>query len=97
MEALSHGNSEAEKKWAEYLDHLAVLISNLRMAYDMDIILGGEVGGYLADHMIPLGEKVMEYNGFDCDIRYLKNCTYRKETSAVGAAKHFFYELIRNI
>lgn len=97
MEALSHGNSEAEKKWAEYLDHLAVLISNLRMAYDMDIILGGEVGGYLADHMIPLGEKVMEYNGFDCDIRYLKNCTYRKEASAVGAAKHFFYELIRNI
>lgn len=90
MEALSHGNSEAEKKWAEYLDHLAVLISNLRMAYDMDIILGGEVGGYLADHMIPLGEKVMEYNGFDCDIRYLKNCTYRKEASAVGAAKHFF-------
>ena len=97
MEALSHGNSEAEKKWAEYLDHLAVLISNLRMAYDMDIILGGEVGGYLADYMIPLGEKVMEYNGFDCDIRYLKNCTYRKEASAVGAAKHFFYELIRNI
>ena len=27
----------------EYLDYLAVLISNLRMAYDMDIILGGEM------------------------------------------------------
>lgn len=97
MDALSKGNSKAEKKWEEYLDHLAVLISNLRMAYDMDIILGGEVGGYLADYMLPLGEKVMEYNGFDRDIRYLKNCTYRKEASAVGVAKHFFYELIKNI
>ena len=67
------------------------------MAYDMDIILGGEVGGYLADHMLALGKKVMEYNGFDRDIRYLKNCTYRKESSAVGAAKHFFSEFIKNI
>ena len=70
---------------------------NLRMAYDMDIILGGEVGGYLPDHMLPLGEKVMEYNGFDRDTRYLKNCSYRKEASAVGAAKTLFHELIKNI
>ena len=97
MEALSEGNAKAQKKWAAYLDNLAILISNLRMAYDMDIILGGEVGGYLADHMLALGEKVMEYNGFDRDIRYLKNCTYRKESSAVGAAKHFFSEFIKNI
>ena len=97
MQQLEERKESAQQVWQEYLEYLAVLISNLRMAYDMDIILGGEVGGYLADHMIPLGEKVMEYNGFDCDIRYLKNCTYRKEASAVGAAKHFFYELIRNI
>ena len=90
MDSLSAGEADASEKWGEYLDHLAVLISNLRMAYDMDIILGGEVGGYLPDHMLPLGEKVMEYNGFDRDTRYLKNCSYRKEASAVGAAKHFF-------
>ena len=40
MEALSEGNTKAQKKWAAYLDNLAILISNLRMAYDMDIILG---------------------------------------------------------
>lgn len=76
--------------WNEYLDHLAVLISNLRMAYDMDIILGGDVGGVLSDYMIPLGEKVMAYNGFEHDVSYLKNCSYKKEASAVGAAKYFF-------
>ncbi len=42
MEQLRQGNKEAEQKnGQEYLDHLAILISNLRMAYDMDIILGG--------------------------------------------------------
>lgn len=39
--------------------------------------------------MIPLGQKVLSYNGFDRDISYLKNCSYEKEASAVGAAKHF--------
>lgn len=97
MEQLKSGDEAAEEKWSEYLDMLAVLISNLRMAYDMDIILGGEVGGYLAEHMLPLGEKVMEYNGFDHDIRYLRNCSYKRETSAVGAAKHFLQDFIKNI
>ena len=97
MEQLKSGDEAAEEKWSEYLDMLAVLISNLRMAYDMDIILGGEVGGYLAEHMLPLGEKVMEYNGFDHDIRYLRNCSYKREASAVGAAKHFLQDVIKNI
>lgn len=97
MEQLKSGDEAAEEKWSEYLDMLAVLISNLRMAYDMDIILGGEVGGYLAEHMLSLGEKVMEYNGFDHDIRYLRNCSYKREASAVGAAKHFLQDFIKNI
>lgn len=97
MEKLKYGNPEAEKKWDEYLNNLAILISNLRMAYDMDIILGGEVGGYLSDYMIPLCEKLLEYNGFDRDARYLKNCSYKKEASAAGAAKYFIQDFIQNM
>lgn len=97
MKQVEQNEPAARTKWDAYLDHLAILISNLRMAYDMDVILGGEVGGYLSDYMIPLGEKVLSYNGFDRDIRYLKNCSYKKEASAVGAAKHFLYEFIKNI
>ena len=97
MQQLRDGDEMAEKKWETYLDYLAILISNLRMAYDMDIILGGEMGGYLTDYMIPLGEKVMQYNGFDHDLRYLKNCSYKKEASAVGVAKHFLQEFIRKM
>mgnify|MGYP004528117169 FL=1 len=97
MQQLEKKEKTAEQIWQEYLNNLAILISNLRMAYDMDIILGGEVGGYLADYMIPLGEKVMEYNGFDHDVRYLKTCSYKKEASAVGVAKHFLQEFTKNM
>ena len=47
MKSLENKETKAEGLWQEYLKNLAILISNLRMAYDMDIILGGEVGGYL--------------------------------------------------
>lgn len=45
MEQVKSGDCSANATWENYLDHLAILISNLRMAYDMDIILGGDVGG----------------------------------------------------
>lgn len=97
MEQLKKGNTTIRREWQNYLDYLAILISNLRMAYDMDIILGGDVGGYLPDYMMDLGEKVFAYNGFDRDLTYLKNCAYKKEASAVGVAKHFFYDFIKKI
>ena len=40
MKRVGEKEREAEQIWQEYLDKLAILISNLRMAYDMDIILG---------------------------------------------------------
>lgn len=94
---LQEKDDEIEGKWDEYLEYLAILISNLRMAYDMDIILGGDVGGILADYMIPLSEKVMKYNKFEHDVSYLKNCSYKKEASAVGVAKHFFHDYMMQI
>ena len=62
MEKIESGDEKNLQTWNAYLDHLAVLISNLRMAY----------------------------NGFEHDVSYLKNCSYKKEASAVGAAKYFF-------
>lgn len=93
MEQVKDGDPEANTVWEQYLNHLALLISNLRMAYDMDIILGGDVGGILSDQMIQLGQKVLDYNRFDRDISYLKTCAYKKEASAVGAAKYFLMQI----
>ncbi len=88
---------KTKEVWEEYLANLAILISNLRMSYDTDIILGGEVGGYLQDYMVELGRKIFKYNLFDDDLSYLKNCSYRKEASAVGVAKQFFWKVMETI
>lgn len=90
-------NSDNNQIWQEYLENLAILISNLRMAYDTDIILGGDVGGYLSDYMVELGQRTLKYNLFDADSSYLKICSYQKEASAVGVAKQFFVKLIETI
>lgn len=97
MERLEKKEAGAVRIWDEYLDHLAVLVTNLRMAYDTDIILGGDVGGYLPKYLLDLSEKVFRHNMFDGDISYLKTCSYQKEASAVGAAKHFFTLFIQQI
>lgn len=97
MEKVDKKQEQALKVWEEYLDHLAIVITNLRMAYDTDIILGGYVGGCLDKHMLELGKKVMANNLFDSDISYLKTCSYQKEASAVGAAKYFIDDYIGNL
>lgn len=89
--------AKADIIWEDYLEHLAILITNLRMAFDTDIILGGDVGGYLGPHMVSLSEKILKYNLFDGDTSYLKICSYKTEASAVGVAKHFFQVFIEHI
>lgn len=47
--------------------------------------------------MIELGKKIFKYNLFDDDLSYLKNCSYRKEASAVRVAKQFFWKVMETI
>lgn len=90
-------DKKAGQIWQTYLENLAILVSNLRMSFDTDIILGGDVGGYLPGHMVELGQKIFKYNLFDGDLSYLKNCSYQKEASAVGVAKQFFRKFIETL
>lgn len=97
MQKLKDGDKECKTKWRKYIDNLAILISNLRMAYDMDVILGGDVGGWLQEYMMVLGEQVRQYNGFDLDNEYIKNCVYKREASAMGAARYFLDEFAEKL
>ena len=94
---LIDNDENCRELWNTYLENLAILISNVRMAFDSDIILGGDVGGYLSSHMMDLGERVMKYNLFDGDSSYLKNCTYKRDAAAVGVAKQFFKKFIQQL
>ncbi len=94
---LKKGNKECIKAWQEYLDYLAIAISNLRMAFDCDIILGGYLGGYLEDYLVELGLNVMKYNNFDIDTTFFRSGKYKKEAAAVGAGIRFIEKYFDSI
>lgn len=89
FEKLDEGNDLFRKVWEEYLGHLVVAVSNLRMIFDCDVILGGYVGGYLETYMTDLRKRVLAYNLFDEDVTFVKNCKIKSEASAAGVALKF--------
>lgn len=97
MRRVAEKDPHAVAVWNEYLDYLAITVSNLRMMYDTDIILGGDVGAYLEPYMMEFGKRVMALNKFDHDISYLKNSMYKRGGAAAGAALHFIYKFISEV
>ncbi|WP_346908262.1 ROK family transcriptional regulator [Faecalicatena orotica] len=97
FERLDKGDTDFQKIWDEYLEYLAITVTNLRMAYDCDIILGGYVGGYIGKYMAELSKKVVKYNGFENDTTYLKTCSFKKEVSAVGIAMSFVEQYFESL
>ena len=90
FEQLQKGNRTIQAVWDRYLEHLSILITNLRMAFDCDIMLGGYIGGYLKQYLPELSRKAIQYNQFEDDTLYLKCCTHDREASAIGVAMTFF-------
>ncbi|MCI9269978.1 MAG: ROK family transcriptional regulator [Dorea sp.] len=88
FERLRQGEEETVQVWDTYLDDLAVLATNLRMALDMKIVIGGEVGTYLEPYMGVLQKKALEYDRFARDIDYLQpvRADRREHGGALGAA-----------
>ena len=88
---------EALKIWDQYLDDLAVAVTNLRMIFDCRIVLGGYVGGCLDEFLPELSAKVMKYNNFDVDTGYLSAGKYKLNAAAYGAALGFIEKIFENI
>lgn len=97
FEKLENGDRNLELVWNEYIDNLALEVSNLRTIFDCDIILGGYVGGYMEKYLNTLRKKVLQYNMFDEDVTFLKNCKIKSEASAVGIAMQFIDNFIYNL
>lgn len=72
--------------WDVYLDHLAILVTNLRMLLSVDLVAGGQVGAQIGPHMEHLRAKAAEYDRFARDIDYIFPCVQREYACALGAA-----------
>ncbi len=97
FDKLKENDKECKNAWNEYIKYLAIAVSNLRMAFDCDIILGGYVGGYMEEYLIELGQSVLQYNNFDLDSTYIKSSKYKKEAAAVGAGIQFIEKYFNSI
>lgn len=83
---VSANDETSTARWVQYLDDLAIGVSNLRMIFDTDIILGGYIGGYMDAYMDLFLQKVRMYNNFDIDETYIRTGKHKQLSSALGAA-----------
>ncbi|MFP4698215.1 MAG: ROK family protein, partial [Eubacteriales bacterium] len=97
FERLNAGDSRLKKIWNEYLEYLVIAITNLRMFYDCDIILGGYVGANLDKYLHVLLQKTKDYNLFDNQVSYIKTCKSKTEASALGIAISFLKKYLLNL
>lgn len=86
FDAVQARSSSACKKWDAYLDHLAILLTNLRMMANVDLVVGGAVGSFIAPWLEQLNEKAASYDRFARDIDYIFPCKRREHAFAVGAS-----------
>lgn len=86
FQRLNDGDEKLEGIWDEYLEYLAIAISNVRMCLDCDVILGGYVGAYMEPYIMELENRILKYDIFEKNISYVKTCCAGKDASALGGA-----------
>ena len=84
---LDSGDETCIKRWETYLDNLAMAVTNLRMAYDCNVILGGYMGGYIAQYPGCFFEKAETYNKFDQDTSYISMGKHKRQSTVIGIAQ----------
>ena len=87
FDKLAAGDEDNRKRWDTYLENLAIAVTNVRMALDCSIILGGYVGGNMEPYLDEFVHKTKKYNNSDTDSAYLSSGKYKYLASAVGAAQ----------
>lgn len=89
FQRLAAGDEAIKQIWDEYIMYLALAINNLRMIFDMDIVLGGSIRCYLEPYMHQLSEQINQLNTFEQVTSYVKLAHKKQEASAMGAALYF--------
>lgn len=91
------GNKGFQDFFDEYLNYLAIAVNNLRMCYDCDVILGGNVGAYMTDYIDILREKAVALNPYEQDASYIRACHYKTEAAAAGAALYYVNQFVLSV
>jgi len=83
---LNSNDPECKKIFNDYLKYLAITITNIRMIFDCNIIIGGYAGDFMDDYMEELKKRLIKLNPYDENADFVRVSKYRGAASAVGAA-----------
>ncbi len=94
---LESKDPKAESIWSEYLEDLSVAVSNIRMLYDSNIVIGGYLGQYMDQYLDQLNSLCIPNDPYCDSIDYLSVCKYKNEASATGGALYYIVSFIQSV
>ncbi len=97
FDTLHSGDPVAAALWDDVLRHLAIGITNIKMVFDCDVILGGFVSEYLEEYLPVIRKYVAEGNPFGDNGDFVKLGRFPRKAGMMGIAWHFANEYIDNI
>lgn len=86
FQEIEKGSKEERYVWEKYLNNLALGIHNLKMTFDLDIIIGGEISHYLTNYIEEINEKVKKLLQIKKDITFLRISQLGENAPAQGVA-----------
>lgn len=97
FEGVNQGNPEYAALWKDFLFHLAIGASNIRMALDCTVVLGGFMSQYLDPYLPMLREYAAANDPFERRADYLQLGVLRSHAVPLGAALHFIRDFLDTV
>ncbi len=94
---LHEGDAVCRNAFDEFLDWLALAVTNLSMAYDCEVVVGGFVGSFLDEFLPELRRRAAPLNTFEQNAEYTRICRHHLEASALGAALRHIDAFFRSV
>lgn len=88
---------EYEALWHDILLHLAIGVSNIRMALDCDVVLGGFLTDFFPPYLAQLQKYVAANNPFGETADYMQLSALRHHSVPLGAALYFIQTFLSEI
>lgn len=91
---LEAGDETFVAVWEEYRDHLTDALAMIRMSFDCDIMVGGELTAYLEPHFPELYWELGEKALFEADRMFLQLERYGPHSDCAGTALRFIDDFL---
>lgn len=91
---LEAGDETFVAVWEEYRDHLTDALAMIRMSFDCDIMVGGELTAYLEPHFPELYWELGEKALFEADRMFLQLERYGPHSECAGTALRFIDDFL---